>query len=197
MAEKDFLKEYRAKRKFDKTSEPFGEAARDGNQPIFVIQKHEASRLHYDFRLEVEGVLKSWAVPKGPSTDPDEKRLAVQTEDHPLEYADFEGIIPQEEYGGGTVEVWDAGTYRNLKENKPKGKMSMLESLENGIVSVFLEGKKLKGGYTLIRLKNDEKNWLLFKMKDKYVDKDRDPVKDLPESVLSGKTIEQISKEGE
>ena len=112
---KDFLKEYHKKRDFDRTAEPFGGDRRKSDGRIFVVHKHDASNLHYDFRIEIDGVLKSWAVPKGPSTDPSDKRMAIQTEDHPLEYADFEGVIPEDQYGGGTVMVWDAGTYRNLK----------------------------------------------------------------------------------
>ncbi len=124
------LETYRSKRDFRRSGEPRGEGQRPkvkkDNNPIFVIQKHDASRLHYDFRLEVDGVLKSWALPKGPSTDPGEKRLAVHVEDHPLEYADFEGTIEEDEYGGGTVLVWDAGPYRNVKTDDDGNEMSMV-----------------------------------------------------------------------
>lgn len=121
-------------------------------KPIFVIQKHEASSLHYDFRLEVKGVLKSWVVPKGPSTDTRDKRLAMPVEDHKLEHADFEGVIPEGEYGAGTVLVWDRGTYRNLMQEKEKeDQLSMSESIEEGHVEVWLEGEKIRGGYTVVR----------------------------------------------
>lgn len=121
-------------------------------KPIFVIQKHEASSLHYDFRLEVKGVLKSWVVPKGPSTDTRDKRLAMPVEDHKLEHADFEGVIPEGEYGAGTVLVWDRGTYRNLMQEKEKeDQLSMSESIEEGNAEVWLEGEKIRGGYTVVR----------------------------------------------
>ena len=134
--------------------------------PIFVIQKHAARQLHYDFRLEVDGVLKSWAVPKGPSTDPRDKRLAVPTEDHPLEYAGFEGVIPEGEYGGGTVLVWDTGSYRNLTEKKGEA-IPMGQAVAHGHVKVWLEGGKLKGGYALTRFKTGkDEAWLLVKADD-------------------------------
>src|ERR1700704_3601350 len=128
-------------------------------RPIFVIQKHAARTLHYDLRLEVGGVLKSWAVPKGPSTDPREKRLAVEVEDHPLDYADFEGVIGEGNYGAGAVIVWDAGTYRNLDPER-----SMAEAIDAGHVKVWLEGEKLRGGWTLQRTQRGRKpQWLLIK----------------------------------
>jgi len=194
--DKDKLNEYRKKRDFKKTTEPGGDNGKGSDRPRFVIQKHDASNLHYDFRLEIDGVLKSWAVPKGPSTDPSEKRLATLTEDHPLEYADFEGTIPEEEYGGGTVIVWDGGTYRNLREEKDDGK-SMQESFDEGKVEVWLEGKKLQGGYVLIHTggSKDAKRWLLKKMKDDRADARRNPVSTEPESILSDKTIEEIRRE--
>ncbi len=198
-AKSDPLAEYRKKRDFRRTGEPCGDAA-DGrwDGPIFVIQKHRASSLHYDFRLEVDGVLKSWAVPKGPSTDPREKRLAVMTEDHPLEYAGFEGVIPEGEYGAGTVLVWDAGVYRNVtyEDREGKGEQSVAEGLEHGFVEVCLEGEKIKGRYRLIHAKlgGQEKNWLLVKGRDDHADARRNPVSTEPESVLSGRTIEQIAE---
>src|SRR5919106_5015650 len=140
------LKEYRRKRDFSKSPEPSGKKGKKTTKPIFVVQKHDASRLHYDFRLEVDGVLKSWAVPKGPATDPRDKRLAVEVEDHPLEYADFEGVIEEGNYGAGAVIVWDTGTYEKLGEEE-----SMAEALERGHVSVWLHGQKVAGGYTLQR----------------------------------------------
>jgi DNA ligase D-like protein (predicted 3'-phosphoesterase) len=156
----------------------------------FVIQKHDATSLYYDFRLEAEGVLKSWAVPKGPSTDPREKRLAMPTEDHPLAYADFEGVIPEGEYGAGTVIVWDRGSYRDLGEEPVE------RALERGHATVWLEGEKLRGGYALTRIgKGKRERWLLVKMDDEGADRRRNPVSSQPESVLSGKTIEQVANE--
>ena len=191
---KQTLKEYHEKRDFQKTPEPRGRAGRKTGQPLFVLQKHAARTLHYDFRLEVDGVLKSWAVPKGPSTDPKVKRLAVPTEDHPLEYAQFEGTIPAEEYGGGTVLIWDTGTYRNLKEEDPDHEpMSMTEALASGHLTIWLEGHKLKGGYAMIRTGRGD--WLLIKMKDEYADAQRDLVSSQPESAVSGRTIEEIAGE--
>jgi DNA ligase D-like protein (predicted 3'-phosphoesterase) len=153
-----------------------------------VIQKHAASSLHYDFRLEAGGVLKSWAVPKGPSTDPREKRLAMPTEDHPLGYAEFEGVIPEGEYGAGTVIVWDTGSYRNL------GDEPLERTLERGHVKVWLEGRKLRGGYALTRIRSGKReSWLLVKMDDEGADRRRNPVSTRPESVLSGKKVEEIA----
>lgn len=194
------LEEYKKKRDFSKTSEPSDKegasSGKNGDRPVFVIQKHDASTLHYDFRLEVDGVLRSWAVPKGPSTDPREKRLAIPTEDHPLAYADFEGTIPEGEYGGGTVMVWDKGSYRNLAEEE-KGK-SMQESLKDGHVLVWLEGEKISGGYALIRTgKKDQKDarWLLVKMDDDAADARRNPVSTQPDSVVSGMSMDEIAEE--
>lgn len=193
------LREYLEKRDFRKTPEPQGEKrrARKRRGPIFVIQKHDASSLHYDFRLEVEGALKSWAVPKGPSTDPGDKRLAVPTEDHPVEYAEFEGVIPEGEYGAGTVLVWDAGLYRNLEDDADGDEIPMVECIENGHLKVWLEGKKLHGGYALTRTSpgNDER-WLLVKMDDEEADARRTPVSTEPKSVLSGRSIEEIADAG-
>jgi DNA ligase D-like protein (predicted 3'-phosphoesterase) len=162
-------------------------------RPVFVIQKHDASSLHYDFRLEVDGVLRSWAVPKGPSTDPREKRLAVEVEDHPLAWASFEGVIGRG-YGAGTVIVWDTGPYRPLGE-EPFG-----EALDAGRASFWLEGSKLRGGYTLTRTRmrgggdrGGKPQWLLIKRRDEEADARRRPVSTQPESVLSGRTIEQVA----
>ncbi len=200
----DSLRRYKEKRNFRKTPEP-GEEEADlrwaEKRPIFVIQKHDASNLHYDFRIEVKGILKSWAVPKGPSTDPSEKRLAIPTEDHPLEYANFEGVIPKDEYGGGTVMVWDRGSYRNLKEqgdhdSEPE---SVAEQIEAGHLTIWLEGEKLTGGYALIRTGGgDEARWLLIKMDDEEADARRNPVSTEPKSVLSGRALDEIrAEEGE
>ena len=151
------LEEYRRKRDFSKTGEPEGkiENTKDRVERIFVVQKHKATHLHYDLRLEIDGVLKSWAVPKGPPLREGIKRLAVQTEDHPIEYADFEGVIPEGEYGAGTVEIWDKGTF-------------IAEEIDDNKIIVNLNGTKMNGRYILIKLKpsprlKGENNWLLFK----------------------------------
>ncbi|MBN2245688.1 MAG: DNA ligase [Candidatus Aminicenantes bacterium] len=163
---------------------------------IFVIQKHAASNLHYDLRLEIDGVLKSWAVPKGPSTDPKEKRMAIPTEDHPLDYADFEGVIPEGEYGAGTVLVWDIGPYKNLRETKDDEQKTMKESLSEGKIEVWLEGKKITGGYALIRTgKGKNERWLLIKMNDEEADARPNPVNTEPKSAISGKTLAEIGKQ--
>ena len=198
MSDSGALREYLEKRDFRRTPEPAGgsDGRRKSEGSLFVIQKHDASNLHYDFRLEVDGVLKSWAVPKGPSTDPSERRLAVPTEDHPIEYAEFEGVIPEDEYGAGTVLVWDAGIYRNLKEDDDGGEVPMADCLEDGHLTVWLEGEKLRGGYALTRTgRGDEKRWLLVKMDDDEADARRNPVSTEPESVLSGRTLEEIRDE--
>jgi DNA ligase D-like protein (predicted 3'-phosphoesterase) len=165
-------------------------ADRVGTQPRFVIQKHDAASLHYDLRLEVDGTLRSWAVPKGPSTDPRERRLAVEVEDHPLSYADFEGVLGEGGYGAGTVIVWDAGTYRNLDEDR-----SMAEALEAGHAKVWLEGEKLRGGWTLHRTRGGAKpQWLLMKRRDEGADARRNPQSTQPRSVKSGLTIEETAR---
>jgi DNA ligase D-like protein (predicted 3'-phosphoesterase) len=151
-----------------------------------VIQKHAATRLHYDFRLEVDGALKSWAVPKGPSLDPRERRLAVEVEDHPLSWGDFEGVIGQGQYGAGAVIVWDAGEYRNLDEDR-----SMAEALRAGHARFWLDGRKLRGGWSLQRMRN--RDWLLIKRRDEGADARRRPTSTQPESVLSGRTVEQVA----
>jgi DNA ligase D-like protein (predicted 3'-phosphoesterase) len=152
----------------------------------FVIQQHAASTLHFDFRLEVDGVLRSWAVPKGPSTDPREKRLAMEVEDHSLEYGDFEGVIGGG-YGAGRVIVWDSGRYRPLTDG-PAG-----EALDRGHFSFWLEGEKLRGGWTLQRTHRGAKpKWLLIKKRDEGADARRNPVSTQPESVLSGRTIDEL-----
>lgn len=198
MSENDKLRDYREKRDFRRTGEPTGGGRQPSGEPVFVIQKHDASSLHYDFRLEVDGVLKSWAVPKGPSTDPSVKRLALPTEDHPLDYADFEGVIPAGEYGAGTVLVWDTGTYRNLRAEKENDGATMLQSLEEGKVEVWLKGQKAPGGYALIRTgDDDDERWLLVKMDDAEADARRNPTSTEPASVLSGRTLEEIAEEEE
>ncbi len=151
MSENETLETYLQKRNFAKTSEPSGSGEKKTEEkPRFVVQKHRSKRLHYDLRLEVEGVLKSWAVPKGPSVDTKDKRLAIPTEDHPFDYIDFEGTIPEGEYGAGSVIVWDIGTYENT--TKTEGEVApMADALEKGHVTIFLEGEKLKGGFALTR----------------------------------------------
>lgn len=187
---------YKEKGRFSRTVESSGGSAKSQNARIFVIQKHQASRLHYDFRLEVDGVLKSWATPKGPSTDPRERRLAIATEDHRLDYAYFEGKIPKDEYGGGSVLVWDTGHYRNMKEDDDHP-ISMEKCIEEGRVAVWLEGQKLRGGYALIKTRRQGKSeqWLLIKMDDEEADAQRNPLSSEPRSVLSGRTIEEIAEQ--
>lgn len=191
------LSEYRSKRDFRKTPEPASAGKRRRGKPIFVIQKHAASHLHYDFRLEIDGVLVSWAVPKGPSTDPRVKRLAVRTEDHPMEYAGFEGNIPVGQYGGGSVIVWDTGHYEDITTDIDENPSDAATGLRDGHIAVWLHGYKLEGGYALTRTKmrDDPRNWLLVKMKDAMADARRNPVSTEPASVLSGKTVEQIADE--
>jgi DNA ligase D-like protein (predicted 3'-phosphoesterase) len=194
------LDTYRDKRDFRESPEPSGGTTRKrkSKNPIFVIQEHDASTHHYDFRLEINGVLKSWAIPKGISTDPREKRLAMPTEDHPIDYADFEGTIPENEYGGGTVIVWDAGAYRNIKEDDDGNEVPVDKCYDQGQLEVRLEGKKIKGGYALIRTnKGKDERWLLIKMKDDEADARRNPTSTEPESVLSGKTLKEMRKEHE
>ncbi|MEA2317391.1 MAG: hypothetical protein QOD44_1580 [Solirubrobacteraceae bacterium] len=193
----DRLDAYRQRRDAARTSEPglapaeCERARRRGGEPRFVIQKHDASSLHYDLRLEVDGTLRSWAVPKGPSTDPRERRLAVEVEDHPLSYGDFEGVIGDGAYGAGTVIVWDAGTYRNLDEDRP-----MAEALEAGHAKVWLEGEKLRGGWTLHRTRAGRKpQWLLIKRRDEGADARRNPQSTQPRSVRTGMTIEEMARE--
>lgn len=197
MSEKDQLRNYLQKRDFRKTPEPTGGENRQGEKPVFVIQEHDAQTHHYDFRLEIGEALVSWAVPKGPSTDPSEKRLAVRTEDHPLDYADFEGRIPEDEYGGGTVIVWDAGPYRNLKvDDQGREEKSLEECLDDGHLTVWLEGEKIRGGYALTRFRtdDDQENWLLVKMADDEADARRNPTSTEPGSVLSGRSIDEVDE---
>ena len=192
---RDPLHAYRKKRDFRKTGEPSGKTRKRAGRR-FVIQKHAARSLHYDFRLEADGVLKSWAVPKGPSTDPKDKRLAMPTEDHPLDYHDFEGVIPDGQYGAGAVIVWDRGTYRNLTEDDDGEEVPVSEALADGHLKVWLDGEKLRGGYALTRIgKGKDVRWLLVKMDDEEADARRNPVSTEPESVLSGRTVEEVAEE--
>lgn len=169
------LKDYNEKRKFDETTEPEGHSKRSKGKLIFVIQRHAASRLHYDFRLEMDGVLKSWAVPKGPSLDPADKRLAMMVEDHPYDYKDFEGNIPEGNYGAGQVEIWDQGTYEPLEESKLDPEKQLLKELKSGSLKFILKGKKLKGEFALVKMHTGEENaWLLIKHNDRYAQPDYD-----------------------
>src|SRR5262245_2324002 len=164
------LNEYRAKRNFKVTPEPAPRLAKTHKEPIFVVQEHHARRLHYDVRLEADGVLKSWAVPKVPTLDPSQKRLAVHVEDHPLDYAYFQGQIPTGQYGAGDVSIWEHGTYENRLALK-RTTMTVTQGIAAGLVEVFLQGKKLKGGFALVRLHGRDggkDNWLLIKMKDEF-----------------------------
>src|SRR5690554_7334461 len=188
------LEKYEEKRSFEKTPEPKGGKPQE-NELRFVIQKHAASRLHYDFRLEMRGVLKSWAVPKGPSTDPDVKRLAMMVEDHPYDYRTFEGIIPKGQYGGGTVMVWDEGTYQPAEEaskDKKSNEKNLLQQLEQGRLKFVLKGNKLKGTFALVKAFNKgENSWLLIKIEDEFSSKSDILKKD--KSVLSGKNLDEIT----
>lgn len=163
------LTKYKQKRKFNDTPEPEGKITKHADKLIFVIQRHHASHLHYDFRLELNGTLKSWAVPKGPSLNPKDKRLAMMVEDHPIEYAKFEGDIPEGNYGAGHVDIWDKGTYEPIDEKgnviSPK---DFTKNLYSGSIKFRMKGRKLKGEFALVNLKKDEKSWLLIKHKDNY-----------------------------
>jgi bifunctional non-homologous end joining protein LigD len=162
------LSVYNKKRNFAQTPEPSGKAAKK-NLFRFVVQKHDATRLHYDFRLELGGVLKSWAVPKGPSMNPADKRLAVMVEDHPSGYIDFEGIIPEGNYGAGTVEIWDKGLFIPVDQDlEALSERQALQALKKGELKFMMKGDKLEGGFVLVRMKEEEKNWLLIKHKDEY-----------------------------
>jgi DNA ligase D-like protein (predicted 3'-phosphoesterase) len=193
------LERYLEKRDFSRSPEPPGTDEVGPNDPknLFVIHKHDASNLHYDFRIRVGETLKSWAVPKGFSTDPSEKRLALPTEDHPLAYAEFEGVIPEEEYGGGTTLVWDAGLYRNLKVGDDGDEVPLGDQIDGGHLTIWLKGEKLVGGYALTRTSSDddEERWILVKMDDEGADARRNPVSTEPTSVLSGRTLEEVRQE--
>ncbi|MEV5973425.1 DNA polymerase ligase N-terminal domain-containing protein [Streptomyces sp. NPDC051921] len=193
------LKEYRRRRDFGRTAEPEGEdaAATPDGEPSFVVQIHDATAMHFDFRLEVDGVLRSWAVPKGPSADPHDKRLAMPTEDHPLEYRDFEGVIESGEYGAGTVIVWDEGTYRNLSEDRAGREIPFAEALDHGHASFRLDGKKLHGGYALTRVRSGDDGgreaWLLVKHADRSAHGNGGTDPHRARSTRSGRTLGQVS----
>ncbi|MFO7444977.1 MAG: non-homologous end-joining DNA ligase, partial [Ignavibacteriaceae bacterium] len=186
------LAKYKQKRNFKKTSEPSGTKKTSKNALKFVVQKHNATRLHYDFRLELDGVLKSWAVPKGPSLNPEDKRLAMMVEDHPYDYRTFEGIIPDGNYGAGEVIIWDEGTYHSLDtDDKKESEKFLRNGLDKGDLKFVLHGKKLNGAYALVKMKGrGENSWLLIKKKDEFATEE--DVTQLDESVVSGKTLSDL-----
>jgi DNA ligase D-like protein (predicted 3'-phosphoesterase) len=188
------LNTYNQLRSFNATAEPKGVIKKSKTDLIFVVQKHAASQLHYDFRLEMDGVLKSWAVPKGPSLDPDNKRLAIMVEDHPYDYKDFEGTIPEGNYGAGHVIVWDNGTYQLVdSQNHEDFESKLLADLQNGHLSFILKGKKLKGEFALVRLKTKKDNtWLLIKKHDEFATEE--DILELDKSVISNVTLESLEK---
>ena len=189
------LTEYRRKRDFSRTAEPEGGDTRARHKPQFVIQKHAASHLHYDLRLEHDGVMKSWAVPKGPSLDPSVKRLAMQVEDHPIEYNKFEGTIPEGEYGGGTVMLWDRGTYSYGGTN-PDPEEGLRQGYEKGDFKFVLNGKRLKGSWALVRMRGDKPGkpqWLLIKHKDEHAVPGSDVAAEHQTSVATGRTMDEIA----
>lgn len=198
---KHALAEYRRKRDFDRTREPRGTDGGAGDEPVFVVQIHDASTMHFDVRLEVDGVLKSWAVPKGPSDDPQDKRLAMPTEDHPMEYRTYEGVIAPGEYGGGTVIVWDQGGYRNLSRDRRSGaEIPFARALERGHASFWLDGAKLHGGYALTRLRrnrdgSEREAWLLVKTADARAGDRGTPDPFRARSVRTGRTLRQVARD--
>jgi len=195
------LSTYKSKRKFNETSEPDTAVKKGNKQLSFVVQRHKASHLHYDFRLEMEGVLKSWAVPKGPSLNPADKRLAMMVEDHPYDYKDFKGIIPEGNYGAGIVEIWDNGTYTALTDDKYADNEKLLKAgLKSGNLKVVLKGKKLKGEFVLVKIKNrsgdKENTWLLIKHNDKFAtDEIYDSEKETPKNSPINKALAEKKKE--
>ncbi len=196
--QKPSLEAYHARRRFDETPEPRGTVARSAHakskEPgigMFVVQKHDATRLHYDFRLELDGVLLSWAVTKGPSLDPADKRLAVRTEDHPLDYGSFEGIIPKGNYGAGTVMLWDSGRWEPIGDPH--------EGLEKGKLAFTLHGQKMQGRWALVLMRKasgKRENWLLIKERDEEASSDHDLIEAQPDSVATGRNLEEIGAEG-
>src|SRR6187401_1334586 len=189
------LEQYKAKRDLKRTPEPGGARNKRNKDPlIFVVQRHKASHLHYDFRLEMRGVLKSWAVPKGPSMAPTDKRLAMMVEDHPYDYKDFAGIIPEGNYGAGIVEVWDHGTYEPLE--LPEGKdpeTFLMHMLHKGSIKIILKGRKLKGEFALVRMK-DERSWLLIKHNDRYAVKAYNSEDETPKNSPINKALAAAAK---
>ena len=195
------LTTYKSKRKFNETSEPDTAVKKGNKQLSFVVQRHKASHLHYDFRLEMDGVLKSWAVPKGPSLNPADKRLAMMVEDHPYDYKDFKGIIPEGNYGAGIVEIWDNGTYTALTDDKNADHEKLLRAgLKAGNLKIVLKGKKLKGEFALVKIKNrnsdKENTWLLIKHNDKFAtDEIYDSEKVTPKNSPINKVLAEKKKE--
>jgi bifunctional non-homologous end joining protein LigD len=192
LAESDLLKKYQQMRDFGDTPEPSGAKRKTAKKklPIFVIQKHAATRLHYDFRLEMEGVLKSWAVPKGPSYDPTIKRLAMMTEDHPYDYADFEGVIPAGNYGGGNVIIWDSGTWEFIEPGDDP-----VKAVKQGKLTFRLNGKKMFGEWALVRIRGRSpkgNEWLLLKHRDKWANVDVDVTEVAPRSIISNRLVEEV-----
>ena len=191
----DLLKKYRDMRDFGDTPEPSGGKPKKGKLPIFVIQKHHASRLHYDFRLEMEGVLKSWAVPKGPSYDPSNKRLAMMTEDHPYDYASFEGVIPEANYGAGNVIIWDQGTWEFVGPGDDP-----VKALKGGDLKFKMYGKKMFGEWALVHIRGRSRSskgneWLLLKHRDQYANDKVDITEVAPRSVVSNKLVDEVGSE--
>jgi bifunctional non-homologous end joining protein LigD len=191
----DLLSKYRGMRDFGDTPEPSGRTQKLARGPIFVIQKHQASHLHYDFRLEMEGVLKSWAVPKGPSYDPTVRRLAMMTEDHPYDYASFEGVIPEGNYGAGNVIIWDEGTWEFIEPGDDP-----VKALKSGKLTFRLSGKKMFGEWALVKIRgksgSDKGNeWLLLKHRDQFANDEIDVTQVAPRSVVSDQTVEEMSGE--
>lgn len=183
---------YEQERDFDKTPEPRFKKKKSASDedPDFVIHKHDAQQLHYDFRLEIDGVLKSWVLPKGPSLNPSQKRLAIPVEDHPVGYAGFEGVIPEDQYGGGTVMIWDRGKYQNNRSD-----ISLKQSYEEGKIEINLNGEKISGGFALVKTDGMDGNWLLIKKDDDTADDRRDPVRTQHESVVSGRSLKEIENQ--
>jgi len=190
------LAEYRRKRDFSRTAEPRGGRRRRPVKLAYVIQKHAASHLHFDLRLELDGVMKSWAVPKGPNLDPAVKRLAMQVEDHPIEYNGFEGTIPKGEYGGGTVMIWDCGTYEYGGDDGADDETGLREGYQRGDFKFVLHGKRLKGSWVLVRTRLGDPRrpqWLLIKHRDEFAEPGSEVVEEYQTSASTGRTMEQIA----
>jgi bifunctional non-homologous end joining protein LigD len=190
------LAEYRKKRDFTRTAEPRGGRRKRAPKLAYVIQKHAASHLHFDLRLELDGVMKSWAVPKGPSLDPAVKRLAMQVEDHPIEYNAFEGTIPKGEYGGGTVMIWDRGTYEYGGEDALEDEAGLREGYRRGDFKFVLHGKRLKGSWVLVRTRRGDPKraqWLLIKHRDEFAEPGTEVVEEYQTSAATGRTMDAIA----